>query len=187
MAIFSIYELFDLVIMILAVGYIFKDSFPMPVRHDYDPLLHRHNEWDTIKYSILLTAPAIALHEMGHKFVALSFGVPAVFHASYEGLAIGVILKLVSFPFIFFIPGFVSHTGVSAVQNIAIAFAGPGVNLLLWLGSAYLAKREKKEFTRGLYYLSSNINMFLFIFNMIPLPFTDGGHVFQSIMSLVLG
>ena len=189
MVIFTINELIDLVIMILAVGFIFKDSFPMPARRDYDPLIHRGGsaEWEKIKFSIMISAPAIALHEMGHKFVAMLFGIPAVFHASYEGLAIGVILKVVNFPFVFFVPGFVSHVPVSALTNIAIAFAGPGVNLALWLISAYLAPRQKNHKYAAVLYVSSSINMFLFIFNMIPIPFTDGGHVFQGLISLLFG
>ncbi|MBC8444116.1 site-2 protease family protein, partial [Candidatus Woesearchaeota archaeon] len=31
--------------------------------------------------------------------------------------------------------------------------------------------------------LTKKINLFLFIFNMLPIPFFDGGHFFSSILS----
>ena len=187
MAFFSLHELVDIVIMIAAVGFIFKDSFVLPVKRDYDPLksLGSGLNFESMKMAVLVTAPAIALHEMSHKFVALSFGIPATFHADYFWLAIGVVLKLVGFPFIFFVPGFVSHASASSMANAVIAFAGPFVNLVLWLGSALLLRTNASAKYGPLLHMTRGINMFLFIFNMIPIPPFDGSRVFGYLLGLV--
>ncbi|MBI3033863.1 M50 family metallopeptidase [Candidatus Woesearchaeota archaeon] len=187
MALFSIGELIDLVVMIAAVGFIFKDSF-MPVsKKSYEPLrdFGRNFDLENIKFAIAVTAPAIVLHELGHKFASLVIGIPATFHASYLWLIIGVGLKLVGFPFIFFVPGFVTHAGGTPIQNALIGFAGPLVNLILWIGPYFILKtRINRKYVPYLY-VTQQINMFLFIFNMIPLPPFDGWNVLNSLINLV--
>ncbi len=185
MAFFSVQELIDMAVMIAAVGFIFKDSFIMP-RKEYDPLLNPRGSFDSdaFKFAILATAPAIALHELSHKFVALAAGIPATFHADYFWLGLGVVIKLLSFPFLFFVPGFVQTAGGTAVDRALISFAGPAVNLTLWLGAMFLLRTRKIS---GKYlpilYATKQINMFLFIFNMLPIPFlTDGWHFFTSLI-----
>ncbi len=182
MAFFSLQELLDIVIMIGAVAFIFKDSFVAP-RHDYDPLRPKLN-LEPVKLAIIVTAPAIAFHEMAHKFVSIAIGIPATFHASYFWLVIGVVLKLMSFPFIFFVPGYVSHLPGTPFENAIIAFAGPAMNLILWLGSAFLLSRKMPSRWKPALYMTKQINMFLFIFNMIPIPPFDGARVLAAILTL---
>jgi membrane-associated protease RseP (regulator of RpoE activity) len=190
MAILSIRELIDILIMIIAVGFIFKDTFRGPRREeDYDPIKEyskklRNFDLEGLKFSIIVTAPALLFHELGHKFMGMAFGLNPVFHAAYVWLGIGVLLKLVSFPFIFFVPAYVSYaSGGTLMQNALIAFAGPGVNLILWIGSLIIFKRLRKASrrTRNIIFLTSWINMALFIFNMIPIPGFDGWHFFSSL------
>ena len=191
---FTLQEFIDLIIMTLVIGFIFSGLFYKP-KEDYDPLKHSQGfsfgffhfnfDFDDFKFAALITAPAIILHEMAHKLAAMYFGLQATFHAAYLWLGIGVILKLLSFPFIFFIPGYVSYTSSTLPLNQAlIAFVGPGTNLVLWLGSWFLSTRVKKESHRMAFMLSSKINMFLFIFNMIPIPFFDGGHFFFNMLKV---
>ncbi len=189
---FTLNEIFDLVIMTLAVGFIFFNTFkeyaPRPKK--YDPLkaaMRKGFDWNAYFFVVLVTAPAIILHEMGHKFVALGFGLHAVFHAAYTWLGIGVVLKLLNFPFIFFVPGFVEIFGISSyLQSVLISFAGPGVNLVLWLGAAALLRFKLVQGKKYLAFLvlTSKINMFLFIFNMIPLPFFDGWAIYSGIFHI---
>jgi hypothetical protein len=143
------------------------------------------------RFAIIVTAPAIILHELGHKFIALSVGATANFHAAYTFLALAVILKLASSGIIFFVPAYVSWVGsVSFFGSSAIAFAGPAVNLALWLGSwailEYLPKHHMTKRYTQLLILTKQINMFLFGFNMIPLrlgPFSfDGYQVFHGLL-----
>jgi len=130
-------ELVDLVVMIAAVGFIFKDFFQFNrISSSGLPIIQKW-DWDAIKMAIYATAPAIVFHELGHKFVAIAFGYAAVFKAAYGFLAFGVVLKLLKFPFVFFVPGYVQvQAGLATTDPIAaasIAIAGPLVNLLLWL------------------------------------------------------
>lgn len=187
--IITIRELLDMIIMIVFVGYIFKDVFRRPLEYK-DPLDYytKSKTRDNFKFAIMITAPAIILHELGHKFLAMSFGLQATFHAAYFWLFLGVLLKLLNFGFIFFVPAFVSYPALStAFQTSIIAFAGPFVNLVLWLGSSFAIK--KKLFKRkylSILFLTSKINMFLFIFNMLPIPPFDGYHFFSSVIQTIL-
>jgi Zn-dependent protease len=111
----------------------------------------------------------------------------AVFHAAYEFLALGIGLKLLNFPFIFFIPGYVSISGAdSPLLLAATAFAGPCLNLILWLGSWFVISRKnwtkkmKKPHLQALH-LTKQVNMLLFILNMLPIPGFDGFSVYLNL------
>ncbi|MFH1064835.1 MAG: hypothetical protein V1729_07150 [Candidatus Woesearchaeota archaeon] len=200
-------ELFDIVVMTLALGFIFKDVFLPRMRQvidatNYDPLA-QYNKTRTgsrlssrfsyldngFVLAIIITAPAIILHELGHKLLAISFGATAVFNAAYFWLGLGMVLKLLNFGFIFFVPAYVSIGGVGLTdaQFSAIAFAGPFVNLVLFAGarymlkSKYLYKRYKKY--AAVISMTARINLFLFVFNMLPIPGFDGWKVFTGLLS----
>ncbi|MBW2985578.1 M50 family metallopeptidase [Candidatus Woesearchaeota archaeon] len=182
---FSLQELIDVIIMTLALGFIFKDIFVRP-SSPYDPLTYYKKKinLENFKFAIIATAPAVILHELAHKFVAIAYGLEATFHAHYFFLGIGILMKLLNFGFIFFVPGYVIHSGLAThFQTAAIAVAGPLVNLVLWLGSAFILKQKnvKKKYI-PLLFLTKKINMFLFIFNMLPIRPFDGGHFFMSII-----
>jgi len=186
MPFFTFLEIFDIVAMTLIVGYIFSGMFKRPVPEDYDPLKHFKPGFDfnDLRFAALVTAPAIILHELGHKFVALGFGLEAQFQAAYFFLALGLILKLMNFPFIFFVPAYVSIFGqATALESSLVAFAGPFVNLVLWLGSLLILNQKlfPKKYHAALF-LTSRINMFLFIFNMLPIPGFDGSKVFSGLI-----
>ncbi len=188
MAFFSLHEIFDIIIMTAAVGFIFSDVFSRQSRKaDYDPITHYTSrfDWEALRFAVYVTAPAIILHEFGHKFVAMAFGVSATFHAAYVWLGIGILLKLFS-SFIFLIPAFVSHSSVGPLQDSLIALSGPLVNLVLWLGALFIQKNQlmDKKFTTGLL-LTAKINMFLFIFNMLPVPGFDGYSVYSGLLQLI--
>lgn len=188
-------EIIDLVLMTFFVGYIFSGIVPIR-REKYDPLLYYKKRFDFegLKFAIMATAPAIILHEMAHKFVALGFGLDAVFFAFYRNsftLLLGVltiISKLTGFGFMFFVPGFVGISGSGThIQFALTAFAGPFVNLVLWLGSWYMLKNKKYRKNHYLLLLLTNrINMFLFIFNILPIPGFDGYKVFAELARIFL-
>ena len=134
--------------------------------------------------AISVTAPAIILHEVGHKLIALSYGLQATFSAHYLGLGIGLMLKLLGSPILFFIPAYVATSGSAGhLPNALIAFAGPLINLILWFVSKLVLMNSKglsKDWKRILL-VTRKINGFLFIINMIPVPGFDGFHVITSI------
>lgn len=177
-------EIVDLAIMTLVIGFIFKDIIRMPGRM-YQPLTSGF-DIENFKFTCLVIAPAIVLHEMAHKFVALGFGINATFHAHYFGLLLGLFLKFINIGFIFFIPGFVSVpiADVTPLQHSIIAVAGPLINLALWLGSSFILKRSLSLTSkqRLALYITKQINMFLFILNMIPFRPFDGGHFVSGLI-----
>ena len=183
-------EIIDMVIMIGVIGFIFRDVLQTRVGvADYEPLKDFRKKTsffsEGFKNAVIVAAPAIALHELGHKISALSFGLEATFHAAYMWLGIGLLLKVIGAPFIFFVPGFVSYSGagVEPLARAFIAFSGPLVNLLLFVfATAAIKQKWFKSKYLPLLIVTKQINLFLFIFNMLPFGFFDGAHVFQSLM-----
>ena len=196
MTIITFGEIIDLVLMTFFVGYIFSDMIPVR-RESYEPLVHYKKgfDFDALKFAIMATAPAIILHELAHKFVALGFGLNAVFYAFYRSsftLMLGVltiISKLTGFGFMFFVPGFVDISGYGTHFQFALAaLAGPLVNLILWLGSWYILKNKKyNKKNYLLLILTQRINMFLFIFNMLPIPGFDGYKFYIELVRTFIG
>lgn len=191
MVFISINEFFDLIIMTLGVGFIFMDFFTPP-QNTIDPLQQYKStkkkfDWHGLWIAILITAPAVIFHELAHKFTAMAMGLHATFHAAYTWLGLGIILKLLNTGFIFFVPGYVSTLGATALQHSLIAFAGPALNGILYLTAHMVLKTQKKLSPKAhfIWALTKRINGFLFIFNMIPLPFFDGGHVFRGLWSVM--
>jgi Zn-dependent protease len=64
-----------------------------------------------------------------------------------------------------------------------VAFSGPLLNLILWLIGMYLIKHS---LVNRKYYptigVMAKLNMYFFIFNMIPLPGFDGFSVFAGLL-----
>lgn len=190
MAFLSPRELFDIILMSLVVGLIFKDFFRAPPRHPDELIKNVTPRWRIGRdywFSVALVAPSIILHEFGHKFTAMAFGLEATFHAAYTWLGIALVLKY-ALGFVFFVPAYVSIVGVqNHVQNLASSFAGPGVNLVLWLLTlGVLASGIKLSTTQERFlHLFKYINMFLFFLNMLPIPGFDGWRVYTSIFGLL--
>ena len=197
---FTLQELFDVVMMTLGVGFIFMDSFGLRQQitriksYEEDPVAYYQSalkrkipgfDWRALWIACIITAPAVIFHEVAHKIVAISLGMQATFHAAYTWLIIGIIMKYL-IGFVFFIPGYVTHTGVATpLQEAAIAFAGPALNGILWVVAWLMLKyKPAKMSSRTVQILVAMryINGFLFIFNMIPIGPFDGAKVFEGLM-----
>ncbi len=165
----SLYEFFQILFTIVVLGYIFMDFFPQKKFY----------------ISVLVVSPAIVLHELAHKFFGIYFGFDALYNVSYFGLAIGVALKLLKSPLIFFIPAFVTISGNGdSIGGLIIPLVGPLMNLVLFVIADLLCRYklvDKKLFTVA--YASRFINLWLFFLNMLPIPGTDGSHVYNYILS----
>jgi Zn-dependent protease len=97
-------------------------------------------------------------------------------------------MKILNFGFIFFIPAFVETIGnVTVLQHTLIAVAGPLVNLTLFLTAIIILKTHKKLSLKMVNFLTltKNINIFLFVFNMIPIPGFDGFSVFRGLWLMI--
>ena len=67
------------------------------------------------------------------------------------------------------------------------ALSGPLTNLLLFFLAGYILN-NKRKLTRNqaiALYMTKQINFFLFIFNMLPIPPLDGSKVFGSLFKLI--
>ncbi len=188
----TFWEIVDMLLMIGVIGFIFMNTFKTAKKNE--DVLARYLrkasgfQWADFWFAALVTAPAIILHELGHKITALSFGLSATFHAAYLWLAIAIVLRLINFPFIFFVPAFVSIGGAATVgESTLIAFMGPAVNLALFLTAFIVLKTTPRLKTSTFHFwtLTRNINIFLFIFNMIPIPGFDGFTVFSGLWHMV--
>lgn len=188
MAIITINEIIDLVLMVAAIGFIFKDSVPRAYPKNYEPLEElQKNRIISAEFwqAVIAAAPAIVLHEAMHKAAALAFGMQATFHAAYTWLGIGVAMKLLHAPLVFFIPGFVSYSGAASpsIQGM-IAFAGPLANLLLFAFATVALKRKILPKHAAALQITKQINLFLLVFNLIPIEPFDGAQVLKSIMAI---
>jgi hypothetical protein len=210
--IFNIFELLDMVVMTLIIGYIFHDVFRKPVTHTDDIVeqyrrKRRSVELHDFLWASALVAPTILFHELAHKFTAMGFGLDAVFHASCSTANIvggnfldfyciltlaAVALKFIGIGFIFFVPGFVVIApGGTALQYAISAFMGPFVHLVFWLGAAAILRnkryvRKLSERKRLYLFFFKQINMFLFILNMLPIPGFDGFSFFFNLIRAFL-
>ena len=184
--IITIREIIDLILMTIIVGIIFSSFFRK--FRPYEALNKYGIDWKTIKMAIWITAPAIILHEMAHKFVAMGFGLEAVFHAAYTWLGIGLVLALMRTGFIFFVPGYVSISGagLTPLTHSIVAVAGPAMNLLLWVGAWLVLKKGLvNDKYAPILILTKKINMLLFIFNMLPIPMFDGFTFYSGIIQTI--
>lgn len=188
MAIISFMEILNIIIATLGVGYIFTGLFP--IRGSKKDILDSYTrgfDWSEFWFVCMVAAPGVILHEMGHKFVAMAFGLNAFFQVSYFGILIGILLKLFGTGFIILAPGYVLISGATPVQMMISAFAGPFVNLLLWVVSIFVLKNIKSMSRRQAIFwsLTKEINKWLFIFNMLPLPFLDGFKIWIPLFKLI--
>ena len=193
MVILSIKEIIDIVIMTGIIGLIFMDFLDIRKRNSLISMMQKKffNKEGFLN-AIIIIAPAIILHEFGHKFVAMSYGLSASFNAAYGWLFIALILKFTIPGFIFLVPAYVSFSATATYsQSALIAFAGPAINIIIFaLVSLYFiyAKHKKLQIKRKtmlLLLLTKKINLFLFIFNMLPIPGFDGFHFFSNLIKVI--
>ena len=204
----TIGEIIDIVIMAFFIGFLFKDivapaniqkkkvdvldqyGYSIQKKKSFFKKFFDENFW----FSVAVLSPAIILHELSHKFVAMGFGLAATFHAFYANsttLFLGVLAvlsKLANFGFLFIVPGFVSIApGGTYGEQSLIAFAGPAIHLIFWIGSMLILRYSKdlSKKWRVALILNKKINMFLFILNMLPIPGIDGWHVFSNLFKVL--
>lgn len=196
MAIITPIELFRILIMSIGVGVIFSFSIekrhnkPIDVLDEYKKSSKLGGlDIDTIIFAAIIAAPGIIFHELAHKFVAMSFGLNATFYAAYTFLAFAIILALVGFPLLFFVPGYVSIIGAGTyLQYALIAFAGPFFNLVTFCVSWIVLKNYKSlKLSKNALYgwtICKKMNLFLFVFNLLPIPGFDGWSVFYNLFKI---
>jgi len=183
MALISITEIIYIIVLTLAIGYIFSGYIKLR-----RPLtgLDIKPSFKEIKLAIIIAAPGIILHELAHKFTALAFGIGAKFFIWIPGIILGLVLRIFNSPFLILAPGYVSISGGTDLQLAITSFAGPFINLLLFVIAHLLLKKRniKKRYLFTLY-ITKMINLWLFIFNMLPVPPLDGYQVFSHLINIL--
>ena len=124
------------------------------------------------------------LHEMAHKFSAIHFGHLAEFRMWTKGLAFMFLLALFS-PLIFIAPGAVYIGGgakrITKRENGLISLAGPATNVVIAIiGLTMLAIVGPIPIGYGgieLWSALALINVFLALFNLLPVYPLDGSKV----------
>ncbi len=144
---------------------------------------------------------AIVLHEIAHGWVAYAFGDPTaklrgrlslnpIRHVDPIGtVGLPVILAVSGAPVFGWakpVPVIAARMRNPRFHMVLVALAGPGMNLLLGLIAALsLALANQVEAPQFLLDNLRNfliINVFLAIFNLMPLPPFDGGHVVEGLL-----
>ena len=192
---FTFTELFHAALMSSALGYIFMDMFKK--KHSVDVVAtymqkKKSFDWNRFWFATGILAPPIFLHEMGHKFTAMAFGLSATFESSPVWLGFAVLLKLFHAPLLFFSPGHVNivcitgNCGAGPIHYMLIALAGPLVHLLFYVTSLLVLKFGKNIDSKWhrILILTKKINLWLFVLNMIPIPGFDGYHVLMNLLTL---
>ena len=129
--------------------------------------------------ALVAVGTGFILHELAHKYTAIHFGARAEYRAWMQGLVFALLTSLVGF--VFAAPGatYIFGGHINAKKNALISLAGPATNIVLGLAfvgiavamGPYNAFRE----TAG---LTASVNLFLALFNMIPVFPLDGSKVF---------
>lgn len=187
----TISEIIGIVVVAFYISYIFSGFIKKP-RTIYDYYSAKSHLWEDMKFSAMIVVPAVILHEMAHKFVAMGMGFESAFYGFYASgwtmtlAVISIVLRIFSSPFILIVPGFVGiPAGVDPVSSGIIAFAGPLINLIIFFVAGYIIKTKKLTRNQMIVaVLTKKINMWLFIFNMIPIAPFDGGKVLTALFSL---
>jgi Zn-dependent protease len=129
--------------------------------------------------SLATVGSGFVLHELSHKFTAQRYG----YWAEFRMWPMGVILALLTslFGFIFAAPGatYISGSNISESENGKISLAGPITNVLvasIFLPVWFFAQ---DFFFTFLGFEGVFINIFLALFNLLPIMPLDGAKVFR--------
>ncbi len=128
---------------------------------------------------VLALFACVLAHEFGHILMARRFGIPT---PDVTLLPIGGMARLDRIP-------------EKPLQEIAVALAGPAVNVAIWLVLTIALGAETQwaglenidDPTQGFLARLAVVNIFLVLFNMIPAFPMDGGRVFRAAIALWVG
>ncbi len=134
--------------------------------------------------SLVTVSLGFLLHELGHRFTARRFGCYAEYRMWSIGLALALLFSFLGF--VFAAPGAVMiharadlwgrSAGISRKREGIISLSGPAINvalavLFVLLSFAFPAYASILRF-------GASVNIWLALFNILPIPPLDGSKVF---------
>ncbi len=136
-----------------------------------------------VLFSFVAVGVGFLAHELiGHKIVAQRFGLYAEYRMWNFGLVIALLSSLAGF--VFAAPGAVyisqkmdlwgKPTPVSRKRMGIVGLMGPAINVII----SVLFLAFSLVFNHELFSMGASINIWLAIFNMLPVPPLDGSKVF---------
>ena len=131
--------------------------------------------------SLFTAGLGFLLHELGHKFVAQHYGAAAEFR-SFDQMLYGALGLAAAIGVIFAAPGAVFISGqITRKENGIISAAGPlinfGLGIVFFMFMVFYG--NVSPFLTKLFEIGFGVNLFLGLFNMIPIGFFDGRKIFQ--------
>lgn len=127
---------------------------------------------------VLVLFACVVAHEFGHALMARRYGIAT---PDITLLPIGGLARLDRMP---------EKPG----QEVAVALAGPAVNVVIWavlvtLGAETDVEKlaQIEDTGAGFWGRIAAVNLFLVLFNMIPAFPMDGGRVFRAVLSVGMG
>jgi len=178
-------EIRDMIIAVFALSILYSFTITRSSGWSIDTLML------FIPISFVAVGLGFILHELGHKIVAQKFG----FFSEFRRWDYGLILGFLTVPlgFMVFAPGAVYFGSygrmVTAEENGKISLAGPVVNIVLAILALLLTLSIRPYLSMenaGVMYivlltlvLTFNVNSFLALFNLLPIPPLDGSKVIQ--------
>ncbi len=137
---------------------------------------------DSMKYlglfgmCLVLVVVSFLFHEFGHKFVAQKHGMWSEFRMWPAGLFLTLVTSFIGF--LFAAPGAVMIAGnVDRDTNGKISIAGPAVNLVMGAIGLIGCFTINHSGWVIFFLMLANLNGFLAIFNLLPIPPLDGSKV----------
>lgn len=134
----------------------------------------------SLPIALVAVGTGFVFHELAHRQAARHYGFTSEFRAWYPGLAFAVILAIITGGrFIFAAPGAVYFFGnnVSLKQNGIISVVGPLTNIVLGLFLLLISFFVIDPFAKTILQISSMINFWFALFNMLPIYPLDGSKV----------
>jgi Zn-dependent protease len=174
--VFSAVEVRDILVAWVALGVAFTIAISS---HGFD-LANLGYASEAFATSLVTVGSGFVLHELSHKFTAERYGYWAEFRVWPLGLVLALVTSFIGF--IFAAPGatYISGVNISESENGKISLAGPLTNvavavafLPLFLFGGSLGEFWARLGSEGVY-----INVFLALFNMLPVLPLDGAKVF---------
>lgn len=132
--------------------------------------------------AIVAVGTGFIFHELAHREMAKHYGFHSEFRAWYPGLALALILAIVTMgQFTFAAPGatYFYATNVSKKQNGIISAAGPIVNIILGLILLLAGLATSDALLKTILLSSAMINYWFALFNLIPIYPLDGSKIIK--------